>query len=284
MGRNRKKKNKFPDKTCICKDIFKGLCSSKRFFVKPGLNAKLKEYGITATKNSRICLSCQINVKKGTPKIDNVTSDTDSTDTDADSGDDDSDAIAFYLEDYDTLIQLLKKKFSITNNLQEKYKILTLLPTSWSLRKFQSEFGCSKYMASKAKELQQSKGILSVPDARHPSNVLSSTVTNLIDNFYLDDEISSVMPGKNDYVSMVLNGKKERVQKRLMLLSLTEAYQELKKKYATQLKFSFSYFASRRPKNCVLPGGSGTHVVCVCSIHQNIKLMLMGNFMVNHIF
>lgn len=29
-----------------------------------------------------------------------------------------------------------------------------------------------------------------------------------------------------------------------------------------------------RPKNCVLVGSSGTHSVCVCTIHQNFKLML----------
>ena len=29
-----------------------------------------------------------------------------------------------------------------------------------------------------------------------------------------------------------------------------------------------------RPKNVVLLGGSGTHSVCVCTIHQNFKLMI----------
>ena len=29
-----------------------------------------------------------------------------------------------------------------------------------------------------------------------------------------------------------------------------------------------------RPRHCVLPGSSGTHSVCVCTIHQNSKLML----------
>jgi hypothetical protein len=31
-----------------------------------------------------------------------------------------------------------------------------------------------------------------------------------------------------------------------------------------------------RPKECVLAGGSGTHSVCVCTIHQNMKLMFQG--------
>ena len=36
----------------------------------------------------------------------------------------------------------------------------------------------------------------------------------------------------------------------------------------------FSKFASLRPKECVLAGESGTHSVCVCTIHQNVKLMI----------
>lgn len=36
----------------------------------------------------------------------------------------------------------------------------------------------------------------------------------------------------------------------------------------------FSTFARHRPKNCCLPGQSGTHSVCVCTIHQNVKTML----------
>ena len=42
------------------------------------------------------------------------------------------------------------------------------------------------------------------------------------------------------------------------------------------VKVGFSKFASLRPKNVVLLGGSGTHSVCVCTIHQNVKLMLEG--------
>ena len=37
---------------------------------------------------------------------------------------------------------------------------------------------------------------------------------------------------------------------------------------------SFSKFVQLRPKHCVLPGASGTHCVCVCTIHKNCKLLL----------
>ena len=39
-------------------------------------------------------------------------------------------------------------------------------------------------------------------------------------------------------------------------------------------KPGFSTFASLRPKECVLAGGPGTHTICVCSVHQNVKLRI----------
>lgn len=41
-----------------------------------------------------------------------------------------------------------------------------------------------------------------------------------------------------------------------------------------EYKISFSAFAKLKPKNCILAGAAGTHSVCVCVIHQNVKLML----------
>ncbi len=37
-----------------------------------------------------------------------------------------------------------------------------------------------------------------------------------------------------------------------------------------------SKFAELRPPHCVLAGASGTHSMCVCTIHQNMKLMFLG--------
>ena len=42
------------------------------------------------------------------------------------------------------------------------------------------------------------------------------------------------------------------------------------------MSIGFSKFAALRPKNVVLPGASGTHSVCVCTSHQNVKLILHG--------
>ena len=57
-----------------------------------------------------------------------------------------------------------------------------------------------------------------------------------------------------------------------MLNNLKEAYRVLKEKFPA-VKLGFSKFAELRPKNCVLAGQSETHLICVCTIHKNVKLM-----------
>ena len=78
------------------------------------------------------------------------------------------------------------------------------------------------------------------------------------------------MPGKRDYISVARN---THMQKRLLLCDLKELYAAFKQNYP-HLKIGFSKFCSLRPKWYVLVGCSGTHSVCVCTIHQNVILML----------
>ena len=63
------------------------------------------------------------------------------------------------------------------------------------------------------------------------------------------------------------------MQKRLLLCGLKELYSSCKQK-CPDVKVGFSKFCSLRPKWCVLVGSSGTHSVCVCTMHQTLVLML----------
>ena len=54
---------------------------------------------------------------------------------------------------------------------------------------------------------------------------------------------------------------------RLILCNLKVLYAAYKFKY-------FLKFCSLQPKWCVPAGPKGTHSVCVCTIHQNVKLIL----------
>ena len=82
------------------------------------------------------------------------------------------------------------------------------------------------------------------PDPK-PGKPLPKSTVELVKAFYLSDEVSRVMPGKKDYVSVTLDtgvmpGKKDYVsvtldtgvrehhQKRLVLCNLKEAYTHFK--------------------------------------------------------
>ena len=177
-------------------------------------------------------------------------------------------------DDAGEMIMQLKEKFETTASRSEKVQLLTVLPKSWSVRKIQSEFGASNYMARKAKQLVREKGILATPNPKsgHP---LSPETTDLVTAFYESDEVSRIMPGKKDFVSVKQGEQHTHIQKRLVLSNLRELYQLFKNKFPNE-KVGFSKFAALRPKQCVLAGASGTHSVCVCTIHQNVKLMMLG--------
>lgn len=172
------------------------------------------------------------------------------------------------------MIVQLKEKFKNTTKNSEKFLILTTLPKSWTVKKIEIEFRVSNRMARKAKSLVKEKGIMSCPDPK-PGKTLDHIVADKVKQFYNSDDVSRIMPGKKDFVAMKVNGKKEHVQKRLVLLNLKECY-ELFKKTESAVKIGFSKFAELRPKNCILAGGNGTHSVCVCTTHQNVKLMIVG--------
>ena len=84
------------------------------------------------------------------------------------------------------------------------------------------------------------------------------------------------MPGKKDFVNVKINGKKTKIQKRQIYSTIYETYLEFEEKNP-DLKIGFSKFAELRQKHIVLPGASGIHNVCVCTYHQNPKLMIANS-------
>lgn len=102
-----------------------------------------------------------------------------------------------------------------------------------------------------------------------------STVT-IVMQFYNDDRVSTAMPGMKDYVSCRNSrNQKIHVQKRLILSNLKELFEFFREEYPS-IAIGFSSFAALRPEHCVFAGQGGTHTVCVCPIHQNVKLMMIG--------
>ena len=175
-------------------------------------------------------------------------------------------------DDGEEMIEQLKEKFRTTTQKGDQLQILSVLPKSWSVKKLQEDFCVTSYMARQSKTLVKEKGILSLLDPkRGPSQPLQTV--QLVCEFYQSDEVSRVMPGKKDFASVKEQGNRIHVQKRLMLGNLKEVYHEFKSQFPNE-KIGFSRFAALRPKQCILAGAAGTHCVFVCTIHQNVKLML----------
>lgn len=171
--------------------------------------------------------------------------------------------------DLDVLIQQIHTKLGLTTNSREKIQILTLAPASWSKTEVCERFRVSEYAVRKSRELLRNEGILALPPPRkgHP---ISDEVINIVKGFYESDDYSRLMPGAKDKVSV---SKNQHVQKRLILSNLNELYSAFKNEYP-QIRIGFTKFRNLRPKWCVLAGSSGTHSVCVCTIHQNVTLLL----------
>lgn len=127
-------------------------------------------------------------------------------------------------------------------------------------------------MVNQAKSLYDIGGILTSPEKKKGKS-LSCETASLAKCFYLNDEFSRMMPGKKDFVSIKENGVRRHEQKRLVLCNLKELYTSFRAQHPEN-RIGFSTFASLRPENCILAGASGTHTVCVCTIHQNPILMI----------
>ena len=78
------------------------------------------------------------------------------------------------------------------------------------------------------------------------------------------------MHGAKDFVSI---GRNIHMQKRLLLCNVNELHVKFKKEHPN-IKICRSSFAALRPKWCINVDNTGSHNVCVCVYHQNVKLMI----------
>lgn len=176
-------------------------------------------------------------------------------------------------KDYKLLIDELKEKLRLSSHAQ-KIQILTLAPDSWAKEKIVEEFGVTDYMVRQARKLKKTAGVLALPTGK-VGKKLSEQVTQRVEALYEDDEFSRQCPGKKDFVSVRINGEKVHKQKRLLLCNLRELFAAYRLKNG--LEIGFSKFCELRPKWCMTVGAAGSHSVCVCTMHQNIKLMLFSS-------
>ena len=174
------------------------------------------------------------------------------------------------------LIVLIKEKLKISSSRDQ---ILTLTPQGQSTKKTVQEFGVTEYKVKCARELKKERGILAEPKQK-VGKALSRDVSEIVSNFYQQDEYSRCCPGIKDFVSVTKDSVKMKHQKRLLLLNIKLLFLEFKKEYPT-VKIGFSKFRELRLKCVKTVNHGGMHSVCVCQYHQNVKLLVSvipGNF------
>lgn len=164
--------------------------------------------------------------------------------------------------DINFLVEALKQKMILAKR-EQQISLLTLAPQSWSIEKVAFEFNVTKYTARQSRTLQKEQGILPtvVPVRGKP---LSDDTVRLIQDFYHEDDISRVMPGAKDFVSVREGGSRIQKQRRLLLLNLNELHNQFNARHP-EIKVGLSKFCELRPKECVTVGAKGTHSVCVFS-------------------
>ena len=166
------------------------------------------------------------------------------------------------------VFEQIKKKYKTSQSRSERIQLLTLAPSSWSCSKIMTEFETSQRKARIAKKLVAEHGILTLPNKKK-GKTLECKTEALVTKFYQRDDMSRLMPGMKDCVSVRIDGKKVPMQKRMVLCNLNELFTTFKSEHE-DVKIGFTKFSQLRPKHCVLAGSSGTHTVCVCIYHENV--------------
>lgn len=169
------------------------------------------------------------------------------------------------------MIAQLKRFIETTSVRSKKILALSVLPKSMSYANVMKTFGVSKYMVKKSRAIARQHGVLVEPGTKLGRSLSMETINKVV-SFYYRDDVSRPLPGRKDVVSVKENGQRVSKRKRLVLGTLGSLHsQYLEENQDHQL--SRGKFCELRPKKCVLAGQSGTHVICVCTYHENPNLM-----------
>ena len=88
--------------------------------------------------------------------------------------------------------------------------------------KIVEKFGATDYMVRRVKEFIREKGILATPNPKMSARTLSDQTVELVKEWYRSDEISCVMPGMKDVISVKIEDRRMQVQKRIILCNLQD--------------------------------------------------------------
>ncbi|KZS00208.1 Cc8L18.2-like protein, partial [Daphnia magna] len=149
--------------------------------------------------------------------------------------------------------------------------LLTLAPSSWSQQTCADYFSVSISQVKRSHILKKEKGIPSVPDKKIGRKISLDEI-EIVQDFYLSDDYSRIMPGMKDNVSVrqTEGDKKVKIQKRLLLINIDELFFKSKEYCLNQLCMKGcgkSKFFELRPKHVIEVGAAGIYNVCVWEKH-----------------
>ncbi|PFX27712.1 putative gluconokinase [Stylophora pistillata] len=108
-----------------------------------------------------------------------------------------------------------------------------------------------------------------MPVERSPNCIPAETV-KLVESFFLLDSVSRQAPGKQDFVTVRVNGKKQQMQKRHLLWSLEETYALFKKEHSL-VKIGLTLI----PRFVCLGSVTNAHSgLRLCLIEEDLNLMV----------
>ena len=131
-------------------------------------------------------------------------------------------------KDLERLIVLIERSILEISSPRDQIKILTLTPDSWSIKKTVQEFGVTEYKVKCATELKREREFLAEPKQK-VGKALSGDVSEIVSNFYQQDEYSRCCPGMKGFVSVKKDSVKTKHQKCLLLLNIKDYFLNLKK-------------------------------------------------------
>ena len=126
-------------------------------------------------------------------------------------------------------------------------------------------------------KLARSVGVPVCSSSKKSTSAESEEKIELVHSFYRTDDISWQAPGRKDRIIIRETTEegpriKTTQQVRYMMMSLREAYNKFIEQHST-MKMSLSKFCELRPPNVKLFDHL-PHQVCLCSYHENVRLLL----------
>lgn len=171
------------------------------------------------------------------------------------------------MDDAIWILQCLRELFKRSES-DVQQRLMTMLPPAWGRDRIADWFDGTGHKARQSIQLREMNGILSLPTDRRGNNPLEEQVAMLVQEFYVDDEISI----ETSYKKQVVHPSPSRnpVPLRFLHLTIRETYERFKSKYPTVDIKRTKFFELRPP----WVKEKTPHESCLCIYHENAGLLL----------